>query len=127
MSDDLPMGEGRIELTAVPEEVRVIRHNLRNVQHSQGLQAELMGATIDRQISITQAAEEAKRLAEKAIEQARATVIDLYGHPDRKDDFGSLGDIRAQLRKQAAQNWAILLSILALVGVLVAAVWQGHH
>jgi hypothetical protein len=130
MADELqPMGEGRIEPERVPEELRLVRHNLRSMHTTQLLHGELIANLAPRVTEIGVIASRAEATADKAVAAVTSTNQDLYGHPDRKDDFGVIGEIKGSLRRQSAQNWAILGAQLLLIVTLVAALWQGlaHH
>lgn len=123
MDDDEAMGSGAIPVEQLPEAVRVMRHNLRNLQHAFGLQNELLTqASIDTQAT----AQRAESNTVKALDAVQSINYNLYGYPDRKDDHGVLGRIEDGIAAGAKRDWAVLLAILGLIGTLAATLVLHH-
>lgn len=121
--DDLTrqMGQGPIPPDQMEAEVRVMRHVMRGVNANQKNLVDLAHSALREAAVAKELASHADKTATLALTEAREMSHDLYGYPDRNGDKGVLGEIRSSLGRQSAQNWAILLAILALCGTLVAA------
>ncbi len=123
-SDDLPMGEGNIPPNRLPEEVRVLRHNFRNLRTTQMAHSELVNMGITRSLS----AEAKALLVEHGLDQLR---IDVFGEKRFDGDIGVVGRMENTLGSvKTMQKWMLstLVSLLiVLVGALIVFGIRGIH
>lgn len=134
----LEMGEGHIPTERLAEEVRPMRHNLRTLRTIVDGQQVLVRDAVESNrdaLKTAGAADARSTSAHELAREARDRVVilerDLFGHPDRPNDRGALGGVRAEMaelrqetreamRHQSAQNYAILGSILGLIAAIAA-------
>lgn len=101
------------------ENVRVLRHNVRNLQATQLLQGESLLLFSDR---LAQARVDIDKAFEKSRETEKAVLelqYDIYGHPDRHGDEGMFGALRADI---AGMKRLLVGVFLALLGVIATGI-----
>ena len=129
------MGEGPVEQQHVPEEVRVIRHNVRNLQgavNGWGSMVQTAAAKADGAAAEARAAQEMARTARESVRDLEADIFG--GKPGRVGAMHNLeeqitanaaaqraamDDLAKSLRAATVQNWAIIIGMLGVVATMI--------
>lgn len=122
-----PLGDGPIEPSQLPEQVRKQRHHIRAVETAQA-------ATIDlvrRSLNTGEGAHDLATENHRMLVEIRA---DLYGDAERPGDVGDIGALRHSLNhldnrvgNLLKMGWAILLMLIATLAGLLGNLYSLHH
>ena len=134
-AEQLPMGEGQIPARMVPEELRVVRHNVRNIQsavNGWGDMVQAIGSKADAAAAKADAASAKSEQAQAAVSELDAAIFG--GRPGRPGALSTLTetvDRNAKEQREAieslarsqktatAQNWAIIIGMLGVVATML--------